>query len=464
MLGRSGEVLSKQTNPRPIETGQGTFAIQPHPSQTVSVLEIKMSRIDKLSELLQHNRELGLAELAKLPPGSETKDIYMWVFEDWASNPANSLDAAVVAYGLPTGSNRMTALQAVICTWAHNAPQALLDWASSMATVDSVPLQAALTNIAESQSQPALASQYLDKLPDATARNQVIDTIATAMGKADPAGTLDWLNKTATGDTYDSNINNLIGNLAKHDPEQAATLTGSIPDPEVQASAINNLASTWGSTDPQAALAWASGLPDSTASVRNSAISSTIAGWAKTDPRSALAFVQNSPNPTAFLCAAPIIADSLSKTDPPAALNWANSLPAGAAKDQALSNVLINSAAADFNSAWNVATSLPTGDGRDLAMANLVGVEANKNPTQAAAIVGQLSAGSAQISATGQLAAAWVVQDTNGFIAWVLALPSGDQHDAALSAALKAVQSAKLPQAQRDILVQKLAQAQHAGK
>ncbi len=411
-----------------------------------------------IANLIKRDREQGLAELAKLRPGADSQIVYQMVFEMWASgNSSMAAAAAATAYALPPGNNRTDAFNTVLSTWGKTAPKDMLDWAGSLAATDSAPLKDALTEVVSKENEPALAAQYVDKLTDATARNQSIGTIASAMAVKDPAGTMDWLNQVATGTTYDSSVKNLMSGLAKQNPAQAAALVGKITEPGTQANAITDLAATWGATDPQAALTWIDTLPDALATARNAAISATVAGWAKTDPSAALAYVQSAPDPSVYLGAAPALAAALSKSNPQAALNWVDSLPEGTAKDKALSNVLTSFAASDFGAAWSYAANLTSRTARDTAMTGLVVAQAKKDPAQAATLLGQLPP-TDQISTTGNVAAAWALQDSRGATQWVAQLPPGEQRDAAFASALKAVQASKLPKPQRDVLVLRLNQ------
>jgi hypothetical protein len=208
----------------------------------------------------------GLAALAKLASGEQTQATYLGAFQAWAGA---SLDggaaAAASAAALPPSSEQIAALQGAASGWAHNDPQAALDWASTLPSADAAVQQAAVTVAGE--SYPDLATPYLDKLTNASARNQAIQAIsqAWAVGKgSDPAGALAWLDQVATGDTYDKSVSNIISRLVQKQPAAAASLTEKVTEPGLNLKLVTTVAVTWGRKDPQATLAWLQTLPEST--------------------------------------------------------------------------------------------------------------------------------------------------------------------------------------------------------
>jgi hypothetical protein len=251
-----------------------------------------------IGRLLRQNANQGLDELAMFSPGIETNDLYQHAFATWAQDPKLAANAAGAAYLLPSGPERTAALAGVIHQWGSTNPQDLLDWASSIAATDSEPLKNALLDVSEKQAedQPDLAAQYLDKLTDASARNQVIGAIASTVSENNPAAALNWLDQTATGVAYDINVKKVFSNVGSYNPVQAAALLDQVTEPDVRATVMANLASTWGGSDPQSALAWANSLPDSEAGTRNSVLSSIVATWSKNDPSAATAWVEALPD------------------------------------------------------------------------------------------------------------------------------------------------------------------------
>jgi hypothetical protein len=396
--------------------------------------------------------QLALTELAQLPQGKQADALYRSVFAQWAGYHSDAPpDAAVTAaaLALPVGPERTAALRGIAEGWAgwSNVPgtaQAVLDWASSLPDTDSVALQAAVLGVAK--DQPQLAAQYLDKLNDASARNQAIGAIASAMSQNNPAAALNFLDQSATGTTYDNGVKALFNQLATNDPTTGATLLGNLTDPADRNLAIAQLAQNWSGTDPKDAMAWAESLPPSDGAARSSALNTVMANWANYDAKAAIAYVQDSSDPTLLLDTAPTLAQALAKTDPQGALAWASSLPSGAVQDQAVSNVLASTAQTDFPTAWTDATALPAGASRDGAMSSVLGVLAQTNPAQAAALLDQFGTDPAALSATTTVATDWAKQDWQGLTTWVDSLPAGAEYDTAV-VPLIASQIAKHPSA-----------------
>jgi hypothetical protein len=183
-----------------------------------------------LGTMLSMDPAQGLAALAKLASGEQTQATYLGAFQAWAGA---SLDggaaAAASAAALPPSSEQIAALQGAASGWAHNDPQAALDWASTLPSADAAVQQAAVTVAGE--SYPYLATPYLDKLTNASARNQAIQDISLYTAHKDPAGTLAWLDQVATGDTYDKSVVNVIAWLAVNKPATATALLATVTEP-----------------------------------------------------------------------------------------------------------------------------------------------------------------------------------------------------------------------------------------
>jgi hypothetical protein len=415
----------------------------------------------------------GLAKLAAMPPGAKAQQAYQDAFDAWAKDPTHSADAAAVAEALPASLERTSAMKGVAEGWAEADPQKCLDWASNLPTTNADVLKEALVDVSAPRNdnrQPALAAQYVDKLQDASLRNEAIQEIAVNWGSgsrtfgfndgADPAAALDWLNQVATGEIYDKTVNEMVLTIGINNPALASTMIDKIADPDVHDEVANDVATLWGrAEDADAALQWAQNLPDSDQAIQDKVMNSLIGRMALKNPVAAAALVENSPNPAQFLSSASTIATGLATVDPQAALTWTDSLPDGDTKNKTLNNVLMSMSESDFSGAWNYAANLTDASLANSITSNLVGSLAQKDPTQAAALVGQLPSGDAQINATSSLATTWAAEDTQGFANWVNTLPAGAQHDAAVSSAVQAVQNLKLPAPEQAELLQSLNQA-----
>jgi len=439
----------------------------------------------------------GLAKLAAMPAGKQAQQAYDDAFDAWAKDPAHSAAAAAVTEALPASLERTAAMKGVANGWAQADPQKCLDWASGLPATDANVLEKALVVISDpynENQQPALAAQYVDKLQDASLRNEAVHEIGVFWGAglaslgggegADPVAALDWLNQVATGDTYDKTVKDIFKELAYVNPNLAASMLDKIPETDVRATVADSLLSTLIQYDPDAALHWVQNLPDSEQDIRDSAMSQLVYTLALQNPVAVAALVENSPKPEQFLQFAPQIAADLARSDPQAALAWVNRLPDGDVKTKALNDALVSMAGSDFNTAWNYATNmtnnkntiyemvqtnptavaplisqLPTEEARTSATSALIMTLAGRTPAQAVALLGQLPSGDAQISPTFELASKWVVEDTPGFVKWVNTLLPGGQRDTAVSSAVDAVKNLKLPAAEQAELLQSLNQA-----
>jgi hypothetical protein len=155
--------------------------------------------------------------------------------------------------------------------------------------------------------------------------------------------------------------------------------------------------------------------------------------------------VQNSADPAAFLSTDLDLAQSLAVSSPQAALAFADGLPDGNVKNQALNNVLVSMAQSDFTAAWTDAAALPADDNPVGIMTNLIGALASKNPAQAADIISQFPAGTAQDNAMSTVAAAWIQLDPQAFTVWLATQPPGDVRDTAIVALASSSQATKNP-------------------
>ncbi len=407
----------------------------------------------------------GVDKLAALPADQRKKDSYEDAFATWAKDPKHSADAATAALALPKGLERDSALDGIAVGWGQTNPKACLDWASSLPEADARIMDAALlvvSNTENENQQPALAAQYVDKLKGA--HDEVIGQIAhtwtyDAMmsGNFQELGAaLDWLDKAATGTTYDDTVKEIFIDLIERGYTESATFLNKVTEPDVRAELLNEISDMWSENDPQAALKWVQGLPDSDQAARAKAIDNVLQGMAYRDPAAALAFIQNSPDQSQFLHAAGNIAQTMAAIDPQAALAWTNSLPDGNTKNQALNDLLVGLSASNFTDAWNLAANMTDMDTAQAIQTNLLGTLARKDPVQAAALLDKLPTEAVQLKATSAVASKWVWEDIHGFSAWVNGLPPGSQHDAAVAAVLKSLQSSKLPAPERDSLLKSL--------
>lgn len=423
----------------------------------------------------------GLEKLAKLTAGQNDKGIYSDAFADWAKDPKAAPAAAAAALALPDGDERAAALSGVTSGWDESDAKSCLDWASSLPSTDADILKNAVMTVATQQNdsrQPALAAQYVDKFQDISVRNQVIGDIGIAWGSGswgngqsegtDPAAALAWLDQVALGDRYDSTVNFIFMQMSKDNPSNAATLVDEVTDPVARESAITNVAEEWVKDDPAAALAWVQNLPDSE-KVRNDALAQMIPIMAAEDPAAAAALLQNSSIPAASQPVEPIM-NSWAAYEPQAALAWAGNLPDGDTKNNALDAALATMSASNLTGAWNYAANLTANDPASPVMGDLVSTLAKSNPSQAAAMLGQLPTDAAQLDATGNVATAWAPLDPQGFAKWVNSLPPGPQHDKAVKATLDALNDSPnfsypnsggrdLPQSALNAFVKSLTQA-----
>jgi hypothetical protein len=406
--------------------------------------------MNSLVHLSMKDPRQAVSELEKLPPTDGNPDFDLLVYSALAKT--NLAAAQAEASSLPEGVDRVGALQGVGRSMALSDPQGAINWAQSLSSDNQSVLETVLIWVGAGGllgGNPTLAVPYLDDLTDPAARNDVILRISASWGGAsqNPTAALTWLNQVATGDTYSTAVNNIISGLTGSATNQqnipaAVALLANITDPAVRENAISMVAGNWSATDRSSAMAWAQTLPSADSSV---ALNSIVSSWAKNDAAAALAFVQNSADPSAYLPSAPNVAKALAASDPQDALAFAQSLPAGTAQTQALNNVLTTVAQSNFTDAWNTAASLPPGNSQDTIMTNLVGVEAGKDPAQAAALLNQISDPATQLAATSSLSTIWISQDPQAFTTWLTGLPEGDVRDAAIQQLVSSSQATKNP-------------------
>jgi hypothetical protein len=124
---------------------------------------------------------------------------------------------------------------------------------------------------------------------------------------------------------------------------------------------------------------------------------------------------------------------------------FADSLPDGDVKNQSLDDALVSMAPLDFITAWTDAAALPAADNPVGIMTNLVGALAQQNPAQAAALIAQFPAGTAQDNVTTTIATTWIQQDPQAFTVWLTSLPTGDIRDTAIAQLVSSSQATKNP-------------------
>jgi hypothetical protein len=371
------------------------------------------------SSLAKKDPDLARQELAKLPPGPQAQADYESFYHALADDAKSAPVVADEAFNLPAGPERTAALDGVARGWAYHDVHAMLDWAGGLPLTDSGVLKQALLDVGAGGlfdiPQPQLAAQYLDKLGDAAARNEVIEHLAGIMVVASRSGdqlqtisfgsfsgpdqgptdqyigdqttsldrastALDWLNQVATGATYDQAAQNIFASLSEYDddPQMVANLLDKVSAPDVRDTLLANVAGQWGQDDPQAALTWAQALPATEAAARTAALNSIVESWGEDDPKAALTWVETQPA-TMFKDALNTIVGNWALDDPAAVAAFLQNFPDPSLFSQSAEDIAINLAEAQPAAALAFAQSLPASEEKNKALGTVLSTIAQSN-------------------------------------------------------------------------------------
>jgi hypothetical protein len=395
---------------------------------------------EDLGKLAKLDPRQALALLAALPHGKMTSEAYRYFFQQWSDlGPEETAKAVAAAAELPQGPEKIGVVTGLAVVWAKQDPAGALDWVAGLGDANVPALVNTLALV--SNTQPALAAQYVQKIADTELRNKAILDIAARWGQAnwntlertDTAATLAWLDQVATGAVYDQAVDKIFWSYGYMQPREGAALVNQLTDPKDRSIAIATLSIDWATGHPGDALDWLRTLPDSDSAARDPALKAALALWSKKNPDAASAYLTGLNDPALFTTLAPTIAPDLARRDPQVALNWVNGFPDSPEKTQAVSGVLATMAATDFDGAWNYAANLPPGPGRDGAMDSILSTLSRTDAAQAAARLDQLDSAAAQESASATVTAYWARQNPAALAEWIGTQPAGVVRDEAIA-------------------------------
>ena len=262
-------------------------------------------------------------------------------------------------------TQQMTVMPTVLSQMSSRDPQRALQLALAIEQPDQRNIGLGVVMQQLSQSDPMLAAQYLDQLPDSTMANQMVSQIASMQARNDPAGAMAWAS-TLSGSAYNNALQGIGQSLAMTNPDLAASMMDQVRG-DARATWLSNITNSYARADPQRALAFANqfkGDPGYSNAVslavsqlartdpqaalqaassldgdsRRHATTRAVSNWAMRDPRAAAQWVQNS-DPELRRETIQMVTSQWVNREPRAAERWAMSLQ-GSDRDVALTGLV----------------------------------------------------------------------------------------------------------------------------
>jgi hypothetical protein len=348
-----------------------------------------------------------LPEARKLETPELAAQVISGVYAAWAdSDPANALADARQSL---TGTERQTALKAIIDKVAQDDPAQALDLVKGMGP-SLVPdyLPSIFSHWADKDT-PA-ATQALLQLPGEKQRTQAIQGIADQLVQNDPQSALTWMDQLPPGKMRDAAQGAVADQWAQIDPHAAIKWAEGLPTP-AKDTVVDEIAEQWTPNDAAGLIQYASTLPDGPEKDRLQG-GLGIAQWAFDDAQSAWAWAQGLPADKKNDALA-TISSSWAEYDPAAATANALALPQGPTRDTALAAVANDWDYANTDPAQTTAwmAQLPTGLAHDAAAGKFSEEVVKTDPQRAVEMASSISDAQARQSQLTDLYQKWMQTD-----------------------------------------------------
>ena len=271
-----------------------------------------------LSRRIAKDPASAAEDVKNLPLGGYRQKAIAELCQRWAGT--NSL---VWAQSLPSEAERVLAFNQVVANWAHQDPQAALQFADqhpelsgealgemaeALAKTDWTAATNWVANLSEGekkdkalmamsgtwvQSDPKGMATFALSLPAGAAQTHYLTAASRPLAMRDLPGTVELLMPLS-----DAALRQRLLEQAGRggDPlhlNQAAKYISAMPAGEDQQAAIKGLLSSWTSADPESAVNWLGAFPETNAQPK--LVSSVIKAWAQREPAAVAKWLANLP-------------------------------------------------------------------------------------------------------------------------------------------------------------------------
>jgi hypothetical protein len=397
-------------------------------------------------------KSLALAE--SLPEGNWRDAQIAGLFEDWAAADLDAATAAclqlpdgaakarawervltrriakapasAVEYvqALPPGDYRQMALADLCRRWAEIDTPATLAWAQSLSAE---PERIAALNqvvVKWAHQDPQAAMQFANQHPELS--GDALGAIAEAWSKNDVAAAMSWLENLPDGPKKDAALLALASSIAERAPTLAAQCCALLTTTQPLTNVVQSIATALSRDDISNAVVWACSQKDEAA--RRTALSVLSDSWAQADPKGMATYALGLPagnDQTEYLTAA---CRQLALRDWPGTVALLQPLSEGE-----LRRIILEQAAraCDLShlaqAAKDIAT-MPAGDDQQAAIKGLL--SSWPDPETAIAWLGSFPESNSQPAQVQSVIKSWAQSEPAAVSKWLANLPAGTaSHD-----------------------------------
>lgn len=281
---------------------------------------------------------------------------------------------------------------ALLGIWAKSNGPAAMAYAQALPEDANAPLRNLTVAMMEEvlaqwakQDLPA-AEAWLEQLPEDGNRDQMLISMAPAIGQKDPQGAFDYIKSHSSGSGGDSMAyQGLFDILPAADFTAMAEEVAALPMAE-QVAAVQGFGEAWGKSDPAAAAAWADHLTgdgaEAAANLQNKEnfLKDVLWQWAKSDPTSALDWAGQVANDDERKNAYGNIMLTLKLGKAQVAQAYLETMSAGTARDELQQVILEALGPSGQEAALEAIAEMPEGNAKDSAILKLVNSWAQTSP------------------------------------------------------------------------------------
>lgn len=337
------KLLKKRASPQDQDLWARSFAVWAHRDRDEAIKNLLAIEHDGMRQSVLKSVAGRLAdtnlEKALEWVGSLEGEVRRTAFEGVLLQAAESDPITVASHldKLPEGSARNEIIGEAADEWAEHDPAAAVKWAESL---DEAERELALGEIAERvlETDPDRARKIAEMVPQSEKRAKIIQSIARLRAAADVEKAVAWIDELPPEDRAGA-WGGVAREWAQNDPESAAGFALEVDDPEGRRQLVSSVSYSWSKSQPAEAAEWAQNLDEKT---RAGAMSRIVENWAREDPAAAGDYVANSLDGDLQTSITRQLASRWIKADVMEAGNWIGRLPNGEARDGAVFT-LVNS-------------------------------------------------------------------------------------------------------------------------
>jgi hypothetical protein len=184
--------------------------------------------------------------------------------------------AASLAFQLPSGPTRSSAIETAAFTWTQRDPAGALRWSVGIEEQPTADIARRAVAKVFVQTNPRDALDRIRALPTSSSRDEMVAIAAAAWAHQDANGAVAWLRDQPNGAVRDRVASTMAFELAQVSPARAIEMAETLPSGRNRWLVFSQIAQTWVAVDQDAAMRWANRLQNGEA--RDAAIAGINTG------------------------------------------------------------------------------------------------------------------------------------------------------------------------------------------